>query len=122
MTFKEQLSSDLTEVFFKTGEGEEFAEVWTYRPAISSDGSADYPISVIPDATTEIIEPQSSQGRSMGSARVQSAFVRVMVKEADVIGGVQNGDRILNGLLVYLIIQKDSDGVGVVTLILQEAP
>lgn len=118
MDFKGQLSDDLTNVFFKTGEGAEFTEEdWTYRPASGSDGSGDYAIAVIPDATTEEVQPQGN-----GSARVQSQYVRVLVKEADVVEGVQVGDRMTGRGKAFRIVQVDSDGVGMTTLVLHEDP
>jgi hypothetical protein len=114
--FQDQLGLDLTNVFFKTGIKSEWVEEgWVYRPFLSSDGSGDYPIAVIPDATTEEIQPQGK-----GGGRVQSQYIRVLVKEADVIDGIQVNDRILGRSKVFKIVQVGSDGVGTVTLILHE--
>lgn len=114
--FQDQLNLDLDNVFFKTGVNAEWVEEgWSYRPFVTSDGSDDYAIAVIPDATTEEVQPQGN-----GSGRVQSQYIRVLVKEADVIGGVQVNDRILGRGKTFKIVQTDSDGVGLVTLILHE--
>lgn len=124
MDFKEQLDADLTNVFFKTGEGAEFTEEeWMFRPAIASDGGGDYLIAVIPDATTEEVQPQGKGTQTQGrGARVQSQYIRVLVKEADILGGIQVHDRITGRGKVFKIVQIDSDGVGTISLILHEDP
>jgi hypothetical protein len=113
MSFKDQLDTDLDEVFFKGGEDPEFTEEWEYRPFAGDP----YPLDVIPDATTEVPQPQGGDG-----AKVQSQYVRVLVKEADITGEVDRRDKIFGREKLHNIVQIDSDGVGLVTLVLHEAP
>lgn len=119
MSFKEQLDDDLTEVFFKTGENEdgddvsEFAEVIVYRPGgVALDG---YEVSAIVDMSTETPQPQGS-----GYATVQTTYVRAMVKEADIVGGSEKGDTVVVREVEYEIVEANSDGVGVITLMLHK--
>lgn len=107
MTFKDELDGDLVNVFFN---GEDFAEVAVYRPA----NGEPYEVNVIFDRSSENAEPQGA-----GYARVQSHHIRCRVREADIIGGVFREDQLTAREVDYHIVDKESDGLGVLLLILQ---
>lgn len=110
MSLKEQIPTDLSEVFFNS-DAAEFAEVFVYRPG---SGSGHYNVNVIFDASTQIAP-------TGGQSRVETKFIRIMAKEADIIGGVKPTDQLVGrGKLYRLAGPPESDGVGVVTLTLEE--
>lgn len=112
MSLKEQMNSDLSSVFFKAEEGlEEFAETFVYRPA---SGAGHYEVVGIFDASTQVAP-------SGGSSKIETKFIRIMVRESDIRDGVRTRDQLVVRQKLYgMAAPPESDGVGVLTLTLEE--
>lgn len=110
MSLKEQQASDLSEVFFNS-ESEEFAETFVYRPG---SGAGHYEVNGIFDASTQVVP-------TGGAGKVETKYIRIMLKEADIKDGVKVRDQlVIRGKLYGMAEPPVSDGVGVVTLTLEE--
>jgi len=108
MSVKDDFDSDLVNEFFNI---EEFAEVAVYHPIIDEP----YEFKVLFDKSSENPNPQGN-----GYAVVQSFHVRIKAREEDIIGGVLKEDSVTVRGVDYYIIDKNSDGHGVITITLQE--
>ena len=110
MSLKEQMSSDLSEVFFNS-DSEEFAETFVYRPV---SGAGHYELTGIFDASTEIAP-------TGGTSKVETKFIRIMLKQADLKASVNPRDQLVVRNKLYRIAEPpQSDGIGVITLVLEE--
>ena len=109
MTFKQDLTNDLTDVFFNKVEFAEDATTVTYHPASGSP----YEVAVIFDREFESVDPNTEQA-------VISTQPVARINENDLVAEVKKGDKITVRGQKYLIIKPETDGVGTIFLFLNK--
>lgn len=106
MSFSEELSKDLSNVFFRTGEGQEFAEEGLYTPT----GGPAFAVRLIADATYNEAQPQVGTH----AIRVQTTYRRVLLPVQCLPPGVtiKKGDKVSYSSGEFQVVTKELDEAG----------